>query len=256
MFLPILLPSLKSIESDPFDSIDLRLCPFYRKAVRCLLESIKLNFNTYLEFVCTCIIMTFIPGPGMAYLLTISIAQGRKFGIISILGLNAGSIVHLVAAIFGLTAILATSDIALIVVKWLGVTYLFYIGILAFRSKGCFLKIEKKKNIQAKGNNEIFWQGFWVDLLNPKIAIFYLAFLPQFVSLKGMHPTLQLLILGITVNVVGFLGGVILVCFAAKVTKIFFRSNDGSTLQLTWANRVMGSIFFALAARLAAEQII
>lgn len=214
-----------------------------------------MSLDTYLMFVGTCIIMTFVPGPSMAYLLARSIAQGRKFGIISLLGLITGSIVHLVAALVGLTAIFTRSTTALTVVKWLGVTYLIYIGVLAFRSSGgSFTFNTENKNIQIKDSRAIFWQGFFTELLNPKIAIFYLAFLPQFISSEGMHPTLQLLILGITVNVVGCLGGMLLVYFAAKVTKKF-RSNGGLTLQLNLASRVMGCLFFALAIRLVIEQV-
>ena len=207
-----------------------------------------MDLNSYLIFVSASILLCIVPGQDMAYLLARYIAQGKKAGLIAALGINVGAYAHLIAAVIGLSAIIASSALVFTIVKWLGAAYLIFIGFQAIVKRGK-LNIEKTE-IRGKDAKAIFWQGFLSDALNPKVAIFYLAFLPQFVTEGGMNPTLQLLILGITVNMIGIIVSVILVYFSSMATEKLRNSNTFTT----WLNRVMGTVFIALGLRLASEK--
>jgi len=208
-----------------------------------------MSLDSYLIFIGASIILCIVPGPDMAYLLARSIAQGRKAGYIAALGINAGAYTHLFAAIIGISAILATSAVAFTILKWVGAAYLIYIGVQAFSNRGA-LNIEGTK-LKGRESKKIFWQGFLSDALNPKVAVFYLAFLPQFVSPEGLNPTVQLLILGVTVNMVGIIVSVILVYFSTLATEKL-RNNSTFT---TWLNRAMGTVIVALGVKLANERV-
>jgi threonine/homoserine/homoserine lactone efflux protein len=135
------------------------------------------------------------PGPDMLYVITRGVTQGRKAGMLSAIGVICGILVHTSAAAFGLTLILQTSAIAFLVIKYLGAIYLIYLGIKAWRDKSTF---DLQITSSSMSLRKIFWQGVLSNVLNPKIAIFFLAFLPQFVDKGSSHVTLQMVILGLT----------------------------------------------------------
>ncbi len=200
----------------------------------------------WLLFLSATIAINITPGPDMIYILSKTIAQGRKIGIASSLGVCSGSLVHIFAAAFGLSAILATSAMAFSVVKYVGAAYLIYLGIQALRAKGISFSIPVNKHEQST-----FWktfrQGALIDILNPKVAIFFMAFLPQFVRPELGHAPAQILILGFLVNLVGLLIESVLVLTAAQTTNFFRNNNKFSTL----LDRVLGSMFIGLGIRLA-----
>ena len=134
------------------------------------------------------------PGPDMFYVMTRGMAHGRRAGIVSAIGVVCGILVHTTAAAFGLTLLLKTSAFAFLVVKFIGAIYLLYLGIQAWRDKSTF-RLQTSASI-AK-SSALFWQGVLSNVLNPKIAIFFLAFLPQFVDKGSSHVTLQMAFLGI-----------------------------------------------------------
>ena len=134
------------------------------------------------------------PGPDMFYVMTRGMAHGRRAGIVSAIGVVCGILVHTTAAAFGLTLLLQTSAFAFLVVKFIGAIYLLYLGIQAWRDKSTF-RLQTSASI-AK-SSALFWQGVLSNVLNPKIAIFFLAFLPQFVDKGSSHVTLQMAFLGI-----------------------------------------------------------
>jgi threonine/homoserine/homoserine lactone efflux protein len=185
----------------------------------------------------------------MIYMLSRCIAQGRRAGLMAAIGFNLGSYVHLMAAAFGLSALLATSAFAFTVVKWIGAAYLVYLGISILRSKSgpIDLRAQGSSPMSAKA---ILWQAFLSDLLNPKVAMFFLALLPQFVSPQTPHPTLQIILLGVTVNMIAIVGNVILVVIASSVTGILRRKAAFAVLM----NKAMGVIFIALGLRLTVEK--
>jgi threonine/homoserine/homoserine lactone efflux protein len=200
----------------------------------------------WLLFLSAAIAINITPGPDMIYILSRTIAQGRKIGIASSLGVCSGALVHIFAAAFGLSAILATSAMAFGVVKYVGAAYLMYLGIKALSSKRISFDIPVVKQEQST-----FWkafrQGVLIDILNPKVAIFFMAFLPQFVRPELGHAPAQILILGFLVNLIGMVIESILVLTAAKTT-IFFRNNSQFSIVL---DRVLGSVFIGLGIRLA-----
>jgi threonine/homoserine/homoserine lactone efflux protein len=154
------------------------------------------------------------PGPDMLYVITRGVTQGRKAGVLSAVGVICGILVHTTAAAFGLTLILQTSAIAFLIVKYLGAIYLIYLGIKAWGEKSTF---HLQPSASSASMRKIFWQGVLSNVLNPKIAIFFLAFLPQFVDKGSSSITLQMVILGLTfacfglcfLSVVGYSSGTI-----------------------------------------------
>ncbi len=135
------------------------------------------------------------PGPDMFYVITRGMAHGRRAGILSAIGVVCGILVHTTAAAFGLTLILQTSAFAFLLIKYVGAAYLLYLGIKAWRDKSTFSLQTPNSVVSSRA---LFWQGVLSNVLNPKIAIFFLAFLPQFVDKESTHVTLQMIILGLT----------------------------------------------------------
>jgi len=135
------------------------------------------------------------PGPDMLYVITRGVTQGRRAGMLSALGVICGILVHTTAGAFGLTLILQTSAFAFLIVKYLGAIYLVYLGIKAWRDKSSF---NLQSSAASTSFSKVFWQGVLSNVLNPKIAIFFLAFLPQFVDKGGPDVTSQMVILGLT----------------------------------------------------------
>jgi len=197
-------------------------------------------------FLSAAIAINITPGPDMIYILSRTIAQGRKIGIASSFGVCSGALVHIFAAAFGLSAILATSAMAFSVIKYIGAAYLVYLGIQALRSKGTSFDIPVEKQVQST-LWKAYRQGALIDILNPKVAIFFMAFLPQFVRPELGHTSAQILILGFLVNLVGVVIESFLVLTAAQTT-IFFRNNRHFS---TLIDRVLGSVLIALGIRLA-----
>lgn len=205
-----------------------------------------MSLHTYLLFVVAAVGLILVPGPDMIYMLGRCVAQGRKAGILSAIGFNLGSFVHLTAAVLGLSAILATSATAFTVVKWVGAGYLIYLGISAFFGKSGPLAIEGRETGSRNGRT-ILWQAFLSDVLNPKVALFFLALLPQFVDRSAAHPTLQIILLGVTVNAIGLPTNILLACCSARVTEALRRNQSASQ----WLQRGLGALFVALGLRIA-----
>ncbi|MGF1588482.1 MAG: LysE family translocator [Pleurocapsa sp.] len=185
------------------------------------------------------VLLAITPGPDMIYIATRSIAQGRNAGIVSALGVYAGILIHTLAAALGLSALIAASAVAFSVVKYTGAAYLIYLGMQTFLSKP--EKLLVKSTMHAK-LSQVFYQGLLVNLLNPKIILFFLAFLPQFVDPTQGSVKLQLLLLGILfvvltlpINIgVGLVGGQL---------GIWLRTTQGIQQATKW---VTGSIYITL----------
>ena len=208
-----------------------------------------MTLHNYLLFVGASVVLVLVPGPDMIYMLSRCVSQGRKAGLMAALGFNLGGCTHLVAAVLGLSAVIATSVVAFTVVKWLGAGYLVYLGISTLRSKTGPINLDMHK-VAGPSAKTILWQAFLSDVLNPKVAMFFLALLPQFVDPKAPHPTLQILILGVTVNVIALAGNTILVTLSASVTASLRRNTSVSAL----LQKALGATFVALGLRLATEK--
>lgn len=200
-------------------------------------------------FIGASLILCLVPGPDMLFLLGRTIAQGRAAGLCAAFGINLGAYVHLVAAVTGLSALVLASATAFTVIKWLGAAYLIYLGWGAWHSKGSIAI--GRPDARKSALHRIFWQGFLSDVLNPKVALFYVALLPQFVSVQDPHAVKHLIALGVTGNMVGIATSVIYVLLAARMTTAL-RSNGSIS---AWLNKAMGVLFVALGLKLASEKI-
>jgi threonine/homoserine/homoserine lactone efflux protein len=151
-------------------------------------------------FVSAALVLLVIPGPAVLYIFARSVAQGRGAGLISILGIHTATLVHVAAAALGLSAILASSALAFEVVKYAGAAYLIWLGL-----KKIFGRAEGGGDVkvQRHGYWRLFRDGFIVNLLNPKTALFFLAFLPQFVEVGLGHVAMQIAFLGLLFTALG-----------------------------------------------------
>jgi threonine/homoserine/homoserine lactone efflux protein len=160
-----------------------------------------ISHSSLLLFVTGAAILLVIPGPAVTYVVSRSIGHGRAAGLVSVMGIVVGTLFHVVAAALGLSALLASSALAFQFVKYLGAAYLIYLGVKTLRRDDAQL-LEA-----ANGDGRlarIFGQGVLVNLLNPKTALFFLAFLPQFVDPTLGHVTLQILQLGVLFALMGW----------------------------------------------------
>lgn len=150
--------------------------------------------STLAVFAVVALTMLVIPGPSVLYIATRSAVGGTRAGFVSMLGIHAGTSVHILGAIVGLSAILAASARVYSVVQLAGAAYLVYLGLRALRSRTTEAAEER---IQVRSTRRLFWQGFAVETLNPKTAVFFLAFFPQFVEPSTGPVWSQSLLLGV-----------------------------------------------------------
>jgi RhtB (resistance to homoserine/threonine) family protein len=155
------------------------------------------EIENYLGFIIAGIIMNLTPGADTIYIITRSIAQGKKAGIYSVLGIGSGAIIHIILAGFGLSVILAKSILLFNVIKWIGASYLIYLGVRMLLDKSK-LFADKKTEFEKTNLWKIYRQGFITNLLNPKVAIFFLSLLPQFIKPEYVDSSIPFLILGLT----------------------------------------------------------
>ena len=137
-----------------------------------------------------------MPGPDNVFVLTESLTKGRKTGIAISFGLATGVLVHTLAAATGLSIIIQKSAIAFSVIKYIGAAYLFYLAIMAIKDKQPVIGLNNNKTENKKSFSQLMRKGFFMNVLNPKVALFFLAFLPQFVDLNGMRIEYQITLLG------------------------------------------------------------
>ncbi len=192
-------------------------------------------------FITAALILVFIPGPNTLYIVARSVQQGRTAGIVSSLGVQAGTLFHIAAAAFGLSSLLLSSALAFNIVKYAGAAYLIYLGIKTLLTKET---VEQTEQIHTKSLGQIFRQGVVVNLLNPKSALFFFAFLPQFVDVGKGSITTQILFLGFILMALGFLSDTIYALLAGSVGNVM-RGN----LRFLRAQRYFaGSVYIGLGA--------
>ncbi len=204
-----------------------------------------LHWTTFLT---AAVLLNLSPGPDIAFILGQTVRGGKKSGFAAMLGIWTGAFGHVLMAAAGLSAILATSAFAFSVVKWVGAGYLIWLGISALRSSGGSFVSDKVKT--SPKFFPIYKQGAIVGLLNPKVAIFFLAFLPQFV-VEGAGPIwAQLFLHGSLIILVAAFIEPPLVLAGGKLTNKL-RNNPKIGL---WMDRSLGAIFIGLGIRLALEE--
>ena len=175
------------------------------------------GIENYSIFIISSIILSVTPGSDTFYVLGNSISSGRKVGVMSALGTSTGCILHTVMAALGLSVILAKSAIAFNIVKYLGAVYLIFLGIRTLMSKTSLLAKENKN--EKKSIRQIFLQGAMIDVLNPKVALFFLAFLPQFINPNTSYGIIPFLLLGFTYIIVATIWCIILAIFSYSISR-------------------------------------
>jgi threonine/homoserine/homoserine lactone efflux protein len=198
-------------------------------------------------FVLSGLLLNVTPGPDTLYIVGRSSAQGWPAGAVAALGIGAGALVHICAAALGLSAILAASAAAFTAVKIVGAAYLVYVGISLIRSKSSTQSPAVASGNRPTSMRGIFFQGFLTNILNPKVALFFLAFLPQFVSSDAPSKPLAFLFLGTIFDLNGTIWNLLVAWSTARIS-----SRLGTSDQFKiWFNRCVGSLFVFVGIRLA-----
>ena len=211
-------------------------------------------------FIISGLLLNIMPGPDSLLIMTRSATQGWRAGSAAALGIGAGTTIHIFAAALGLSALLATSAAAFTAVKWIGAAYIVYVGIGMLRARlrndmddidNAAAQAVAARAAQPLAYRKIFFQGFLTNVLNPKVALFFLAFVPQFIHTDSTSKPLAFIVLGCIFNFNGMLwcnGLAVFTAFASARLKV-------KPLVALWLNRVTGGLFLALGLRLAlAEQ--
>ncbi|MCS0628662.1 LysE family translocator [Telluria mixta] len=197
-------------------------------------------------FVVSGLLLNVMPGPDSLLIMTRSATQGWRAGSAAALGIGTGTFVHIFAAALGLSAILATSAAAFTVVKLLGAAYILYLAVgmlLSKRGDG----VDKPLTVAPLPLRRIYAQGILTNVLNPKVALFFLAFVPQFIDANAPHKAIAFLILGAIFNINGMLWCHALALFTAQA-RARLKLNPAVT---QWLNRATGGLFVWLGVKLA-----
>ncbi|GCE31747.1 RhtB family transporter [Dictyobacter alpinus] len=202
--------------------------------------------NIFLLFIAT-ILICIVPGPDMLYILARSTSQGRSAGVVSCVGIASGGVIQTTAVALGLSGLFLVVPFAYDVIKYAGAVYLVYLGIRTILSRKELLAASTG---QKKGFAPVFFQGMATTLLNPKIAFFYLAFLPQFVNQSQGHVPVQLLILGLIFNITS-LAIDTSIAVLASFLGLWLKGHAGAQKLISW---LTGGVFVGLGIRLAFSQ--
>jgi threonine/homoserine/homoserine lactone efflux protein len=203
------------------------------------------TFAHWATFFSAAILLNLSPGPDMAFILGQTAKRGTQSGFSAMFGIWTGAFLHVIFAALGLSAILATSAIAFSIVKWVGAFYLIWLGIQALGSKGTTLAVNTQ--VSSKGLTKIFRQGVLVAVLNPKVAIFFLAFLPQFVETSAGPVSAQLFLHGTLIIVVAAFIEPPLILIGGKLTTYLGKNRCVSR----WMDRSIGALFIGIGVKLA-----
>ena len=199
----------------------------------------------WVTFLTAAVLLNISPGPDMAFILGQTAKRGVKSGFLAMFGIWTGAFVHIIFAALGLSAILATSAVAFSIVKWMGAAYLIWLGIQAIRSKGISISVKDRNS--NKRSMKIFKQGVLVAVLNPKVAIFFLAFLPQFVEAGAGPVSMQLFLHGSLIIVIAGFVEPPLILIGGKLTS--YLNNNVQVSR--WLDRSLGALFIGLGIKLA-----
>jgi threonine/homoserine/homoserine lactone efflux protein len=199
-------------------------------------------------FVVSALLLNITPGADTLYIVGRSSTQGLKAGAVAALGIGAGIMVHITAAALGVSALFTASATAFAFLKLAGAAYLIYVGISLMRARTDAASASGVP--QPASSRTIFVQGFWTNALNPKVAVFFLAFLPQFVDAAAPHKALSLLFLGLLFNLNGTLWNLFVAWSSARIGRALMTRGAAAR----WFNRSVGALFVFLGARLALDK--
>lgn len=203
-----------------------------------------LPLETLIAFFTTSVLLAIIPGPDNIFVLTQSIFQGKKSGLIIMLGLCTGLIFHTIAVILGVAVIFQTSIFAFTILKIIGAIYLLYLAWQIFKAGN--QKIDTKNNNANIDYKKLYYRGIIMNITNPKVSIFFLAFLPQFTNPNLGSIPLQMLLLGILFLIAALLVFSLIALYSAKLGKIINKSDKSQKI----LNKLVSLVFVALAIKL------
>ncbi|MGM4895611.1 LysE family translocator [Tardiphaga sp. 839_C3_N1_4] len=198
-------------------------------------------------FILSGILLNITPGPDTAYIVGRSVQMGWRGGVAAALGISAGCLVHVFAAAVGLSALLAASSYAFTAVKWIGAAYLLYTGVQMLRARASTVATNDAAEKSLLSLRQVFWQGVFTNALNPKVALFFLAFLPQFVDVDAPSKALAFIVLGLIFISTGTIWGLGTAIVAAKAASRVRQSSQA----MVWINRALGGVFIYLGIRVA-----
>jgi threonine/homoserine/homoserine lactone efflux protein len=204
------------------------------------------EFNSLLVFIAAGLLLNITPGPDVLYIVGRSIGQGRIAGLVSVLGISTGCLFHVASAALGLSALMLALPLAYDAVRYAGAAYLVWLGVRALVSKSSPLHVQQ---VEPERLGRVYRQGVVTNVLNPKVALFFLAFLPQFTNPARGPVSLQIAMLGLI-----FIANGTLVCIGYALAASWLGEWLKSRYDVaTWLNRAMGGLFVALGVRLALE---
>ena len=209
-----------------------------------------LGIQDFWLFILSGLLLNVTPGPDTAYIVGRSVQMGWRGGAAAALGIGTGCLVHVFGAAIGLSALLAASSAAFTLVKWAGAAYLCFMGVKMLLSQAPAPRSDEASADGAVSLRQVFWQGALTNALNPKVALFFLAFLPQFVALDSPHRSAAFLLLGLIFICNGTLWCLGVAAFAARAAGRVRQSGQA----LRWINRALGGLFVYLGVRVAMLQ--
>ena len=214
------------------------------------------GIENYLGFILAAILLNLTPGTDSMYIITRSISQGQTAGFYSVLGITSGILVHTLLAVQGLSVLLANSPTAFMLVKYIGASYLCYLGFKMLTSKNSnsiansLSKDQDVTSQKAVNNWQIYKQGVLTNVFNPKVALFFLAFFPQFIDTSYAYGMLSFLMLGLTFATTGFIW---CLCLALLAARFSTRLRENPSIETT-LNRISGVVFIGLGIKLLTEK--
>jgi len=207
----------------------------------------SLGIQHYEAFLLAGIALNLTPGLDTFYILTRSGREGHAAGMAAALGINAGCIVHTLAAVLGISAILITSALAFSVLKYLGAAYLVWIGLRMLLSR---TTERQSAEMRGHGPGAAFRQGMLTNVLNPKVALFFLAFLPQFVCLRAAHPQLGLMLLSLSFIGTGLAWSTVLALMGGRIHRLLTAKPQLGQ----WMDRLCSIVLLGFGVKLALQQ--
>lgn len=214
------------------------------------------GIENYLGFVLAAILLNLTPGTDSMYIITRSISQGQSAGLYSVLGITTGSLIHTLLASLGLSVLLASSPTAFMLVKYLGAGYLCYLGFKMLTNKESSLitsSLPKDKDMIGQNKVDgwqIYQQGVLTNVFNPKVALFFIAFFPQFIDANYAYSMLSFFILGLTFATTGFIW---CSCLALLAARFSTRLRETPSIEAV-LNKISGVVFIGLGIKLLTEK--
>ncbi len=214
------------------------------------------GIENYLGFILAAILLNLTPGTDSMYIITRSVSQGQTAGFYSVLGITSGALVHTLLAALGLSVLLANSPTAFMIVKYIGASYLCYLGFKMLTSKNSnsiansLSKDQRMASQKDVDGWQIYKQGVLTNVFNPKVALFFLAFFPQFIDASYAYSMVSFIILGLTFAVTGFIWCSCLALLASKFSENL-RKNPSIEAVL---NKISGVVFIGLGIKLLTDK--